>query len=45
MNAAIFQDAFFSQNMHQIFNLRVTDFRSDETESALRKWLRASGKL
>lgn len=40
-----FQDLFFARSMHQTFNQAVAHFESDEGESALRKWLRASGQF
>lgn len=45
MHTLSFQNHFFSQTMHQFFNTAVMNFESDESEPALRKWPRASGKL
>ncbi len=40
-----FHNQFFSQSMHQIFNREVGRFDADETEPAIRKFLRAQGQL
>ena len=41
MRTVSFQNQFIGMSMHQTFNLEGTDFRSDEKESALTKWLKA----
>lgn len=40
-----FHNQFFSQSMHQIFNREGDRFNSDETESAVVKYLRAKGQF
>lgn len=40
-----FENAFFSTTMKQSFNDAVFQFISDEFESAIHKWLRATGRL
>lgn len=41
MKTIAFQNQFIGMSMHQTFNLEGTDFKSDENESALTKWLKA----
>lgn len=45
MHSLTFQNNFFARSMTQSFNFEVYQFTSDEKESALRKWLRATGKI
>jgi hypothetical protein len=40
-----FQNHFFATSMRQTFNDKVMSFVSDDTESAMTKWLRVTGKL
>jgi len=45
MRSKLFQNQFFSQSMTQTFNSQVSRFESDERESAVRKYVRASGSM
>ena len=42
---ATFQNQFFANPMKQNFNAKVMRFVSDEDEPAIRKYLRAIGKI